>query len=266
MRKLLLSFMLMLSFFMLPAQSMTSALKTYLLSNGGMENIKNDQLRSALIMVTPNLENGIPDGYTAESLVDAYMNGQMLDDFASMLMPYIADEGVTVAQIEELNALLKTPEGATAVANSIKMNTPEALADMMAVMNRDIMKLITSEEVNVVKTSASPERQQLFKGYYSQCGINEMLPNVFRAALAGQSIPDEIVQRMNKYFELNLETLVLNASEGIVTDDDLRFWTKLVQYPQYAQIVKGVNNAMGEPENLGLTIVTQFLDWAKKMK
>lgn len=244
-------------------QSLSSALKSYVMLNGGVESFRNEQMRNGLTALTQN-NGSMPEGYTAESLVNAYMDDQIVDDYISILVPYIIDEGVSASQITELNTFLKTPEAQVAVANAQKMGSVEVLSDMIAVIQRDMIEIITSGKINEVKVNASEERQRLFHGYYNQSGIEGLIPPLIKANL-GENVDEGIVQKINTYLEQNMEPLLLMAAEGILTDHDLQIWTQLTEFPQYGKIIAGSARAVSDPQQLGMALITKYLEWVKTL-
>ena len=243
-------------------QSLSSALKSYVMLNGGVESFRNEQMRNGLTALTQN-NGSMPEGYTAESLVNAYMDDQIVDDYVSILVPYIIDEGVSASQITELNTFLKTPEAQVAVANSQKMSSDEVFADMIAVIQRDMLNIIISGEINEVKVSASKERQRLFHRYYNQSGIGRLIPPLIKANL-GENVNEVIMQKVNYYFEQNMESLMLMAAEGIMTDEDLLVWTQLYEFPQYGKMIAGTTRAVGDPHQFVMALITKYFEWMKK--
>ena len=243
-------------------QTLSNALKSYVMLNGGVELIRSEQVRNSLTALTQKNES-LSKGYTADSLVEVYMGDQIVDDYVSILVPYIIDEGVSATDVNELNTFLKTPEAQVAVANSQKMSSDEVCADMIAVIQRDMLNIIISGEINEVKVSASKERQRLFHRYYNQSCIGRLIPPLIKAKL-GENVNEVIMQKVNYYFEQNMESLMLMAAEGIMTDEDLLVWTQLYEFPQYGKMIAGTTRAVGDPHQFVMALITKYFEWMKK--
>lgn len=245
-------------------QSLSSALKSYFELNGGIASFKNDQLREGLVEITK--ENvAVPSGDTPQSYVGRYMDEQLVDDYVSLLVPFMLDEGITTAQVEEINTFLQNPKAKTAVANATRMGSDEVLADMIAVIQRDMVTLLTDGTVNEVKKTASDERQRLFHGYYEQSGIEQLIPPLMKAQL-GNQVSAEVMEKVNTYFERNMEPLLLMASDGVMSDEDLLVWTQLTEFPQYGKLINGATRAVSDPQQLGLNLIQKYMTWAEKTR
>lgn len=241
--------------------TVTQATERYLVANGQIGSMSNS-MKPLLVNLTGLMQITVPDGYTTESLVEKYIGERFIHDISASVAPYIIDQNVTAEEINVLSDMLETSEGKTATINSQRLNSDENLADMMAIVERDITTLMSGGKPEKTPVRASAGRKSLFMAYYNSCGIDKMIPSLIKAQLAGKA-SDETIAKIESYFNENMSNLLLNASEGIMTDNDLRFYQRLCAKPQYVKMIDGTANAISDPMKLGMSIVTKYKTWAE---
>lgn len=251
--------LLMFSSVLSAQKSVTKAVERYLIANGQLEPMSAN-LRPSFVKLPEMMQMKLPKGYTAESMADKYIKERFAQDFAAIISPYIMEKNVTVTEIEELSDMLESSEGRLATEHSQKMASDENMADMMAIIVKDVVSIMTKGTYVKTLVKASDERRLLFKSYYQSSGIDKMFPPLIKAQLKGKA-PDTVIEKVEKYLQDNMPNLVLNASEGIMTDDDLRFYKKICDKPQYMKMIDGVTEAISNPEQLGVGMVTRYIVW-----
>lgn len=245
----------------------TDALTRYFSVNGGMESTK-DQMKTALVMVTNMLagqgEQSLPKGYTAETLVDEYIEKQMLNDYVSAFVPLFA-ETMTIAQINKISDMYDSPEGRLAVAhNNLLLANVKFMADFNALCEQAGRDIAVGKKPRSVQPNASKERQRLFHQYYQESEMNAMLAAFVEVqvnALGG--MPEDKVEAMRQFFNENLENLLLNASENVLTDADLKFMVKLLSTPEYKQISKTILDLLQDAQAFGMQIIMKYMQWVE---
>lgn len=260
--KFFLTATLMVCSLVLSAQTtVTKAVERYLVANGQSESM-GASLKPLLAQIPSMIELTIPNGYTAGSLAQKYVDERLVGDLSSAISPFVIEQDVTAEDINVLSDMLESPEGKVATANSQRLNSEECLADMMAIVQKDMMTLVAGGTPDKTPTKASAARKALFMAYYNSCGIDKLIPNMLKAQLAGQA-SNEMMAKVESYFNENMPNLMLNASEGVMTDNDLRFYQKLCAKPQYTKMIDGIAKAIGNPQQLGLSIITKYNIWVK---
>ena len=91
-----------------------------------------------------------------------------------------------------------------------------------------------------------------------------MIAPLLKAQLAGK-VSDDILNKVENYMSESLPILMLNASEGVMTDDDLRFYKKLCDKPQYAKMIDGITKAISNPQQFGMAILTNYSVWVQSL-
>lgn len=243
--------------------SVTKSVERYITANGQIASQK-ATLKQTLVAIPRMMNMDIPSGYTAESLAEKYMKERFAEDFAATISPYIIQQNVTAAEIDEITEMFNTPEGKMATAHAQKMTSQEGMADVMAIAQRDLISILTKDTYQKTEVKASAERRALFAAYYKSSGIEKMISPLLNAISQGK-VPDSIMAKFNAYFQENMLNLVLNASEGILTDDDLRFYEKMCNKPQYTKMIDGVTNAISNPQEMGISIITKYNIWVTSL-
>lgn len=237
----------------------TSAILRYMRANGQMEQF--GEMEKAAVQIIALLRSEvktIPASTTNEQLAKKYAEEQFPTDIASIMSVKLRDE-VSVKEINQLSELLETPAGQLAVAHGNKMNEDENLADMMAQIGSDMADILQGKTPKPVKVTASAERKKLFHNYY-QASIAQLIEPMIKMYFP-EDDGSETYKNATKYMMENMEPLMLNASEGILTDDDLHFYNKLVQYPQFKKLANGVKDILSDPTNLGMQMVMKVSTW-----
>jgi len=243
--------------------TLQKALLRYFEANGQGASMS-EQMSPALVQATEAMQLKLASGYTTETFVKKYIDERFFPDLASVIAPSVEAEGLTVKDINALSEMLESEEGKTATINSAKMNSPEGLASMMEIVMKDAMSITKGETPEKVTTTATPARQKLFSAYFKSSGIGEMMPAIINAQFA--QVDDATKAKFKQYFNDNIETLLLNAAEGKITDDDLRFYSKLCSQPQYDKMIKGVTNAVTDPQKLGMGLIMKYATWAQNQE
>lgn len=243
--------------------SVTKAVERYMVANGQVESMATT-MKQTLVAIPGMISMNIPSGYTAESLAVKYIKEQFTEDFAATVSPYIIQQNVTAAEIDELTEMLNTTEGKTATAHAEKMQSPEGMADLLAIVQKDVVSILTNGTYQKTEVKASAERRALFAAYYKSSGIEKMMSPLLGAIAQGK-LPDDVMAKINVYFQENMPSLMLNASEGVLTDDDLRFYQRMCNKPQYSKMIDGVSNAISNPQELGMSIITKYSTWASSL-
>lgn len=246
----------------------SEALSRYFSVNGGLESSEK-QMKSALVTVTNVLagqgEQSLPKGYTAETLVDEYIKTQMQNDFVSAFVPVFAEK-MTIAQINKISDMYDSPAGRLAVAhNNQLLANNQFMADFKALCEQAGRDIAAGKKPRSVKPNASKERQQLFHQYYLESEMNALLGAFVEAqvnALGG--ISADKMEVMRQFFNENLENILLNASENVLTDDDLKFMVKLLSSPEYKEISKTVLDLMQDAQAFGMQIITKYMEWVEE--
>lgn len=251
--------MLMFSEVLLAQNTVVKAVERYVIVNGQVASMK-ATVTPSLVKVSALIQKELPKGYTAESLVDKYLETQFVQDFASIISPYVMEKNVTAVEINELSDMLNSPEGKIATAHSVKFSSDETLADVMAILQKDVLAIATGNSYKKTNAKASAERSSLFMNFYKLSGTEKMISPIINALSHG-NIPANLLEKMKAYFEDNLPVLMLNASEGVLTDDDLRFYQKLYEKPQYTKMIDGITEAISNSQQLGIQILTHYNSW-----
>ncbi len=243
--------------------SVTSAIERYILANGQAESM-NSQMRQTLVQLPSMTQMSIPSGYTAETMADKYLKERLTKDMAFALSPYISEQDVTEDEINELSDMLETPEGKLATQHSQILSSEEYMLDMMAIIQKDILSIVTTGKYQKTEAKCSAERRTLFDAYYQLNGVDKMIAPLLKAQLAGK-VSDDILNKVENYMSESLPILMLNASEGVMTDDDLRFYKKLCDKPQYAKMIDGITKAISNPQQFGMAILTNYSVWVQSL-
>lgn len=242
--------------------SVTKSVERYMVANGQIAS-QSATLKQTLVAIPRMMNMDIPSGYTAESLAEKYMKERFAEDFAATISPYIIQQNVTAAEIDEITEMFNTPEGNMATAHAQKMTSQEGMADIMAIAQRDLISILTKGTYQKTEVKASAERRALFAAYYKSSGVDKMISPLLDAISQGKV--SDVVAKIKAYFQENMPNLVLNASEGILTDDDLRFYEKMCNKPQYTKMIDGVTNAISNPQEMGISIITKYNIWVTSL-
>lgn len=246
-------------------KEMQKELKRYLIANGQISSMTT-QMTTPLVKATELLQLQVPNGYTKESMVKKYVNERFITDFVSVISPMVAEQGVTAEQISVLADMLETPEGKTATLHSQKLSSDEGMKSMIEKIQPDIIAIVQGKTPQKhTANNVKPERKKLFTDYYKSCGIGSMLPAIIKAQMANANLDETIQKKLETYLTDNMEVLLLMASEGVMTDTDLRFYNRLCAQPQYEKMINGMTSIMNNPQELGISILMKYKTWADNL-
>lgn len=245
--------------------SMTAAVERYLIASNRVASMS-EKMETTLVTLTPQLQLRVPSGYTAESMAQKYIESEFTKDVASLFSPYFVNDGVTIAEVNEVSEKFETPEGQLASKHEAKMGAQENLVDMMAIVQNGVLSIVQGKMPEKVKSTASAERKALFSAYYKNNNMDAFVSVAIAQMFAGKDVPQDMKIKMEKYFKENMETLMLNVSESILTDADLTFLGNLYAMPQYSKISESAIKVMNNPQEFGMGIIMKYKLWVDKLK
>lgn len=267
-RRIFIALALMMCCISISAQSTYRAqLKEMMQLNGMIENLKSMNMNDKFATVVDLLkEKGrkMPAGYTSKQLADKYFNSAFLDDAVIVFEPYFA-KSVSESDLRAVNAQLRSAEVRTAIKNGARLNSDEGMKKIIPDIEAGIKAIVKGEPVPTVKTKASPQRAALFRSYYQASKMDQMISPLIDAFTAGnKDLTDDVKTKMKNYFRNNMCTLLLNASEGILTNRDLQCSTKMFTTTQYKKVQDVAMTVLQNPTVLGTKLIERFVFWLDK--
>lgn len=262
-RLLVLAVLFSLSNAMMAQTTYTSAIMRYMTANGQMDQF--DEMAKAATQVIALLRDEvktIPASMTNEQLAKRYSEEQFPTDIAAIMSVKLREQ-VSIKDINELSELLESPEGKLAVTHSNEMAKEENMTDMLAQIQSDITDIMQGKKPKPMKVTASEERKKLFHGYYqgTMAKIMEPMINLYFPEDNGT----QEYKQAKEYMMNNMENLLMSVSDGIMTDDDLRFFNKLSQRPQFKKMTDGIREIMSDPQSLGTQLVMKIASWMEEI-
>lgn len=254
--------------FSVRAQStVTAALERYLVANGQMSQVAQN-LAPNLEKIIPLMNIKVPAGYTEETLVEKYVSENMTRDIASAMAPTLMELNLSPAKLNVLSALLESEEGKLATQHALYMNSEEVMQDFMAFLYNGGVEIAQGKTPKDYVSKATPSRARLFSAYYDISGIDSYLEAFLHVLLSSQEqeIPADTQEKMILFLSKNMKPLMLDLSDGILSDRDLEFYAKVYSYPQYEQITQAIKNIMADAESFGMAIFSRFADWVETVK
>ena len=203
------------------------------------------------------------DPEKADQLVEKYLNNKYIDHVVDAMLPYL-EKYVTVESLKELTGQMLTPEGKAFQAHQAIINSN---LNHFEQIGQDVAtKIVAGKTPAPIEPVACPDSyKQIFSQYFEESDLMDSMAPLFDSMASGHlnDTQKENMDKMKKYFTENMSTLYLNESYGKMTEDDLRFGTKLYKSKAWKNQMKAMKEAMGNAQEMGMGIVMNYLDWLK---
>ena len=203
------------------------------------------------------------DPEKSDQLVEKYLNEKFYDQMTEAMLPYL-EKNITVDDLKYLTEQMLTPAGKVFQEHQTILN---AKANQFEKMGQDAaMKVVAGETPTPIQPVECPESyKQLFDQYYAESKLTDAMKPFFDS-MAGTLLNESqkaVMEKMKNYFTDNLPICYLNASYGIMTEDDLRFGTQLYKTDAWKNEMKAMKGAMSHAQELGMSVVMGYLGWLK---
>lgn len=252
--------------------SYSQALAHYFEANGSIDQVKGNMqnMLTAINQQIVSNEGEIPAGYTPESLAKKYIDTQFNKDYVSIFVPYFA-ETMPVSDIAKVADALDTPQTRTANKHMEVFSSPDLETEIESFATRAAQDLLNGKKPKKVKANASPARVKLFMTYYKESGLDELMDSAIdmyaKIDLNYANSPQDFQQLMvglKQYAHDNYPAIFLNFCGDSVTDEDLRAMTKVSAMPEYKRFIGLIKEIMGDPQSLGMALMTKYQEWMQK--
>lgn len=242
------------------------AVARYFSLNGGMQ-VSAPMLKQGLVTITnAYVQSGetLPSGYTAETLVDEYIDTRLEKDMINIYVPIFA-ESMTAQQIVKVCNFIDNERGRTAIAHGVQLNTdPVFEQEIMILCEATAMAIYDGKPLKPVEMTAPKARWELFDQYFHLSNLKTTIFNIIDASLNGANVDEDFKTKYIEYLRANYETLIFNCAESILSDEDLSFMVNLCKLPEYQQMTSILTEISEDPQALGLAIVECYGKWLQK--
>lgn len=198
------------------------------------------------ILKNPTQGDKLAEKYTSEQLVD--------DVFEALIIPSFK-KSMTKAEIKEIAKLVTTPEGKSFQEHSDQMETMIGTTligtIMTSVMNDEGNSLkngdLKIDDIEEIK-DCPQEYKDKFNEYFDNDGFD--YNSIFEQLKDLQGLDNgkdaeqnkKMLNYMMDYLKRNIKAIVLNASYGTLTMEDLDFAIMLHKKPEYQKVTKCAND------------------------
>lgn len=190
-----------------------------------------------------------------DKLAEKYTSEQLVDDvFEALIIPSFK-ESMTKAEIKEIAKLVTTPEGKSFQEHSDQMETMIGTTligtIMTSVMNDEGNSLkngdLKIDDIEEIK-DCPQEYKDKFNEYFDNDGFD--YNSIFEQLKDLQGLDNgkdaeqnkKMLNYMMDYLKRNIKAIVLNASYGTLTMEDLDFAIMLHKKPEYQKVTKCAND------------------------
>lgn len=118
---------------------------------------------------------------------------------------------------------------------------------------------------DIKKADVSKKYRKNFHTYYTESGAGEMINNMFGAipkmleGLAGESQEAmDMLNKMMKYINDNMEELMLRMLKDILTDEDLQYYSNSMNQPAYQHYRQAMLDVFSDPADFVQKIMNYF--------
>lgn len=223
-----------------------------------------DVMHDALVPITEKVIAGkqMPEGVTAESIVERYMETQIKHDQAEIIAENIINkDDISVEEINAISDIMETPEWQTANAHLAATNVEgKAVVD---VIEKATMDIILGKEPKKIEAKVAPERAQAIHRLLTTIPTAQLMTLYLdREIDSFKDMADEkVITKLKDYLHENWEALFCNISVDSLTDDDLKTIVKFSDLPAYSKMMDMVSDALKDPEKIGMVLVRKYAAW-----
>lgn len=242
--------------------TMKEAFKAYMQANPSATNFSPEILRNALEMMNAGLIKNY-DETKSKQLVDNYLKEKFTDDAVDAMLPYM-EEKLKVEEVNELTAKLSTDKGKSFVEHWSKINGNTSKFEQLGKEMAE--KVLANEEPTPIQPIKCPgSYKKLFQQFYEIAGQKDFLSSMFDGL--SDSFTEEQENMMTKiknYLSDNLNTMMLNESYGIMTEEDLKYGIELSKTQAWQNQMKFTSYTMSHAQEMGMSILMKYVSWLQE--
>lgn len=241
-------------------------MKQYMELNGGLEIMKSDMMKNALMQIHDAIvgEKKVkPNKKNKEKAVDLYLQTSLADDMASLLSTYTKND-ISEADLDGIIAKLSTPEGKKAVKNTTRMSSDECMSKIVPDIQAAMQDIVNGKTPKTVKAQVTKARRDKFNTYWKVSSMGALASQMATAIFGTVEVSEDVKAKAVDWFNANMPEMMLIAAEGVVDDADFDTYIDLCKTTAYQRVVASVTKILNNPMQIGMAIVEKYGAWLEK--